>query len=937
MSQVTESIRYRVLRWLATLVCRLAWPIVILGVALAAGSVWIATKRLGFTGNPNDLLRSDATFHKRYLEYTREFRAEEDYAIVVSGPDFDRNKECVEWIASELRKVPPLTVTVDGEERQIPGPFKNIFYHIDLSGLANDRGLLFLEEKDLLDIEKNLGSFTSMMGNDTFTLDLNSLLETATKMFEPKYMRQKQNEANVDAFAEEFVKSLDALADRLEGKNHKKTVRFGDFLANKSQLGGMAQQQAQHEYLSLDDGQILIIQVPSPNKEAAFGGHDYVIEPLKRVIGEARARFPGIEAGLTGEPALSEDQAKATEHDTKISSVATFVLIALLFWFSFREFSRPALALLTLVVAVCWTLGFTTLAVGRLNILSMAFIPMILGLGIDFGIQILGRYEEELPRTGDVIAAITNTIMHTGNAIITGASTTAFAFYTMCFNQFTGLSEMGLIGGTGIVLCVLANLILLPALLAIRDRNAAHQRVPESQHYEEGKVFVLDRIILDHPWAIIIASAIITAISIYLLPFIRFDYNLLKLQNANLESVRYERKLIDSKDSHSVIFAVSICDNLKDAAEKAAKFKKLKDVVHDAMSVTEIVPRGQEPKLKIIANIKRKLESVKVPKSGVKVSVAENLRVLQALRDSCSSTLKLAETWAAKEQAEEARKFFGRLISSMNRSIHLLQKMDQRKAEEILTSYETQLLGEMQKNLKWLKSQKVDRPITEADIPEVIRKRYVREDASKRVRKVLIEIYPKEDIWDRNPLERYVTKLRTVDPNVTGTPVQNYEYIELLRVSYEKAAYYALAAIVFLITLHFRTFKYVFPTLLPLALGMTWSAGMMPVIGLSFNPANIITLPLVIGIGVAYGVYAVDRYRENRSPALFSTSTGKAIVLSALTTIFGFGCLAFASDPSLASLGLLMTIGVTMCLITSLYVCPAILHVLGRRKIEVKE
>ncbi len=925
MSQPTESIRYRVLRWLATLVCRLAWPIVILSVLLAAASMYYAfgCKKLGFTGNPNDLLRSDASFHQRYLEYTRDFRAEEDYSVVVQGPGFDRNKECVEWLAAEMRKQPAL--------------FKNVFYHIDLNGLAKDRGLLFLEVNQLQAIEKGLGDFTSLMGKDTFTLDLNSLLDVASKQFDEKNLRNNKNNQAVDDFAKEFVKSLDALADRLEGKNKTKPVRFGDFLAKNAQLGDMETQQAQHEYLSLEDGKILILQVPSPNKEAEMGGHDYIIQPLKKIIDEARIKFPRLDIGLTGEPALSEDQDKAVTHDSTLSSIVTFALIALLFLYSFHEFSRPALALLTLVIAVCWTIGFTTIAVGRLNILSMAFIPMILGLGIDFGIQILGRYEEELPRGGDVIGALTNTIMHTGNAIITGASTTAFAFYTMCFNQFTGLAEMGKIGGTGIFLCVLANLVLLPALLAIRDRKSSRQAVPTSQHYDTEKIFILDRVILDHAWTIIVASALITALAIYQLPKISFDYNLLTLQNPNLESVRFERKLIDSKDSRSVIFAVSLCDSLKEAADKAAKFKKLNTVVYDAMSITEMVPRDQEPKLKIITSIKHKLESVQVPKSGVKVNVAENLRVLQGLRANCARMLKLAETWAAKEQREEAKEFFGKLISAMDRSIRLLQPMSQAKAEEILTAYQTSLLGEMRKNLQWLKSQKVDRAITVDDIPEVLRNRYIRKGADGKIRRVLIEIYPREDVWDRDPLARFVQKIRSVDANVTGTPVQNYEYIELLRQSYETAAYYALAVIFLLITFHFRTFKYVFPTLLPLALGMIWSAGTMPLVGVNFNPANIICLPLIIGIGVAYGVYAVDRYRENRSPALFSTSTGKAIVLSALTTIFGFGSLAFASDPSLASLGLLMTIGVTMCLITSLYVCPAILHVLGRRKIEVKE
>jgi len=917
-----EGIRFRVLRALATMVYRLAWPIVILCMLLAAasvhltlnGSAYLGINRLTFTGNPNDLLRSDASYHKRYLEYTREFRAEEDYAIVVCGPDFERNRQCVESIAEKLRLQPSL--------------FKKIFYRIDVTELA-DRGLLFLELDQLKQMEQSISEFGSMLKQEDFKLDLNSLLSAANRMLDPKYMSQTKNQQSLDAFTEEFVGSLNALADRLEGKATGKPVRFGNFIAEKAKLGDMEKQRTLHEYIAFENGTILIIQVPSPNKEASFGEHDYAIKPLKAIIGEARNQFPGLEIGLTGEPALSEDEAQASGRDTTIASIVTFLMIALLFWFSYHEFSRPALALLTLMVAICWTLGFTTLGIGHLNILSITFIPMILGLGIDFGIQILGRYEEELPKAQNVITALTHTIMHTGNAIITGASTTAAAFYTMCLNDFVGLSEMGLISGTGIIFCVVVNLFFLPALLTLYDRRRSGPReVPQSQHYEKSRLF--DRLVLDHAGIIIVLAIAVTITALFQIPLLRFDYNLLNLQNNHLESVRFERKLIDNKDSFSVISAAVLSDNLKEAEEKAEKIKKLRSV-REVISLTELVPHDQEEKLKIITNFKRILENIRLPKSGVNVNVPENVRVLQELKASCEKLAQRAKKWAPKEQKKEADEFFGRLIPPMNRALNVLKSMDQVKAEQILSAYQTQVFGELRKNLDQLKRQKVDRPITENDVPQVLRERY-----RGRTGKILLEVYPRENIWDREPLDRFVRELRSVDETVTGTPVQNFEYIELLRISYEKAAIYALIAIILLVTLHFRTLKYVIPTLLPLMLGIVWTVGLMPLIDLSFNPANIITLPLVIGIGVAFGVYAVDRYRENRSPAIFSTSTGKAILLSALTTIFGFGSLALASHQGIASLGLLMTMGVSMCLVAALYVCPSVLRVLGRRRSEMK-
>ena len=913
----SEGFRPRFLRAIALAVARLAWPIVMVSIALAAVSVWITVKGLAFTSNPNDLLQSGARYHRLYLEYTREFRSEEDYILVVAGPSFERNRDCVDFLAGKLRERSDL--------------FRKIFYRIDFGDLL-DRGLLFLETEQLADIEKQMakqiGSSIGAMGKQR-TVDLTGLLTEAAVRLDPKNLRKNKDEEGLDKFANEFVQSLEVLADRLEGKKVLKTVNFGNFLAEKAEFADMQHQQAINEYIAFEDGKILLLMVPSPNLEASFGGHDVAIKPLRALITEAQAKFPGIEVGLTGEPALSEDESIASTRDTTIASIVTFILIAGLFGYSYREFSRPALAIGVLVVAVCWTMGFTTLGVGRLNILSITFIPMILGLGIDFGIQILGRYEEELPHAPDIVTAIANTLSHTGNAILTGGTTTALAFYTMCFNQFTGLREMGLISGTGIVLCMGANLTLLPALLYLRDRKGwATRQVPVSQQYEKHHLF--DRIVLDHAGSVIVIATAITLLAVLAVPLTGFDYNLLKLQNPTLESVKFERKLIDSKGSHSVIFAASLCKDLTEATDRAARFRQ-QPSVQNVLSLTEIVPRDQDRKLEIIKRIKRHLESVHIPKSGDRIDVAENVRVIRLLSVNCEKTWKLARHWGSKGQREGADEFFGKLTHAMDRALAVLEKMDQAKAETILGAYQAQIFGELRQNLEFLKRQKVDRQITVEDLPKSMKDQFI-----GRSGRILLQIYPREDIWDRDPLDRFVRDLRRVDPDITGTPVQNYEYIELLKTSYEQAGLYAFGMIVFLVFLHFRSLKYSLITLLPLFLGILWTVGLMPLVGLPFNPANIVTLPLIIGIGVAYGVYAVDRYRESSSPALFSTSTGKAILLSALTTIFGFGTLAFATHRGISSLGLLMTLGVGLCMVTSLYVCPAVLKVFGRRSMKIQ-
>jgi len=208
-------------------------------------------------------------------------------------------------------------------------------------------------------------------------------------------------------------------------------------------------------------------------------------------------------------------------------------------------------------------------------------------------------------------------------------------------------------------------------------------------------------------------------------------------------------------------------------------------------------------------------------------------------------------------------------------------------------------------------------------LPASLRNRFV-----GKTGKLLLQVYPKGDIWQREYQEAFVKELRGVDPDTTGTPVQLYEYTSLLKNSYEEAAWYALATIVILILLHFRRISCVILALLPVGLGSLWMVGFMGWQGIPFNPANIMTLPLVIGIGVTNGIHILNRFAEEPNPGILAKSTGKAIFVSALTTVAGFGSLIVAKHQGIASLGWVMAVGTATCMIASLTFLPALIQVL---------
>jgi multidrug efflux pump subunit AcrB len=224
-----------------------------------------------------------------------------------------------------------------------------------------------------------------------------------------------------------------------------------------------------------------------------------------------------------------------------------------------------------------------------------------------------------------------------------------------------------------------------------------------------------------------------------------------------------------------------------------------------------------------------------------------------------------------------------------------------------------------------LKSQDSSAPLRAADLPAALRDRFVGVNG-----KHLLMVYPRKDVWNRENQDEFIKELRTIDPDVTGTPVQLFEYTTLLKRSYEEAAQYSLAAIAILVLIHFRSVLSLILTLIPVGIGFLWLAGFMGYHGIPSNPANIMMLPLVIGIGVTNGIHILNRFAEEQHPSILARSTGKAVLISGLTSIAGFGSLILAQHRGIHSLGLVMAVGLATCMISGLTFLPALLNLFVR-------
>jgi hopanoid biosynthesis associated RND transporter like protein HpnN len=895
-------------------VYRHPWKVLLTSLVFTVISIFVAVTQFRVVNNISQLLDEKSTVNRNYLALQKEFGTDEVYLVLIQASEAEQAREVALKVGDFMRSLQP--------------QISRVYCRMDFSKLQ-DRFLLMASKDDLLDIEKQISTNLEAIKKTSVSFDLNSILDQANRSFDDKYLRKKESWKEFKPFIERFKVVLNQLADEIEGarslKDRSKKMAEAETKLSTSLEGqDINSILAEKQFISFDDGRaILVVGVRGEMETGSVSPYTRTVQTIRDYLVELNRQYPNAKLGLTGEPVLNDDELKTSTRDTELASFITFALIALLFFFSYRSLERPIFAGTVLGMAIAWTFAFTMLVIGHFNIISFAVIPMVLGLGIDFGIQILGRYEEELGKGNPVESALHTALSITGVAVLTGGSTTAAAFFTLCFNEFLGLRELGAIAGTSIVLCLVASLVTLPAIFVLRDRNRPSEALRKQAENSWAFMAPLDQEMVRYPKTGVAITAVITLLSIYAIFNIRFDYNLLHLQNRKLESVRVLHEIFRVSEN-STLFASVVANDMHEARSLERRLLALPSVAK-VESITSLLPEDQEEKLPIVRDILRLVNQIKLDTDvSDKVNVDRAKRDIEGFLASCREGVVQARKYKeVSSLARDAVEVFSGLIPPLERMEKAMKGLTQEELGRRLNQSQIKVFGSMKKNLAWMKTQKADRPIRPEDLPEDISSRFVSPSG-----KILLQVYSRGDIWEREPNWQFVTELRTVAPNVTGTPVQNFEYIELLRTSFLDAAWWAFVVIVILIIFHFRTPQLVTLAIFPLVLAVIWRTGLMGWVDIPFNPANVVTLPLIIGIDVAYGVYIVDRYREDRCITMFSTSTGKAIVMTGLASLAGFVSLLVSRYEGMFSIGLLMSLGIAIGMVTTIVVLPQILALL---------
>jgi hopanoid biosynthesis associated RND transporter like protein HpnN len=854
---------------------------------LLAGAIVYTTTHLRFSTNRSDLVSAQEKYQQNYLVLKKEFKFQDSMVAIVESERQDKNRQFVEHLALKLKRQPHL--------------FVDVYYKGDLKLMGN-KALLFLPEETLEDLHQALGEYAPLIETFSQVDSLNALFESVNRQLRDAPQTKNAQEQPLAHALPVLHRIVEEMSKSITGTAVPPAPGITAFFGDRPGL-----------YVTFASGQMYAVLASAANEAVEV----QAVHRLRELVRQTQTEVPGVNAGITGEPVLKYDEMSQAERDVSRAALVSLILVAVIFIYGYHEIRRPIMATVCLLVGIGYTLGFATLTVGRLNILSITLVPILIGLAIDFGVHLISRYEEELRAGKNQRAALHKALVFSGIGIFTSGFTTAGAFLAMLLTDFKGVREMGLISGIGLLVCLVPMMTLLPLMLVRGKTDLPDERAVRRGRSRRAHI---EQIWLKRPKLVLVCGTVLTIIAVARCHRLDFDYNLLHLQTRDLPAVGLEEKLVRS-GSQSLLSAVVIADSLSHAAELEEKIKVLPSVA-SVSSMVSFLTENQTRKLESLREIKTRIGNIRLPPPDIKPVDTASL-------DRSLTSLNVYLGFAAgKIRSEGGNEKFVADLLALRAAVGALQRSiadNGERAGARLTILQKGLLGDVQETLSIIRNQDASERLTPQDIPPFLRERFISSSG-----KFLLQIYPRGDVWQRSTQEQFVRELRSVDPEVTGSPVQIYEYTSLVKKSFEKAGAYAGGVIAIMVFLHFRRLGSVLLAFLPVVLGFCWMLGLITFLGISFNPVNIMSLTLVIGIGVTNSIHILNRFAEEPHPSIMATSTGKAVLVSGFNTIAGFGSLMVAKHQGIASLGAVMAIGTGMCMLASLTVLPAVLNLLRR-------
>ena len=863
--------------FVVTASARHAWLVLVASIVLTAVAAWYTAGHVAIDTDTSKMLDPDLPHMRASDALDAAFpRLPGDVVVYTESSHAGQAEDAADALALRLRQRADIA-------HAVAQPGGGEFFARN--------GLLYLSTDALWDLSDRLTSAEPLLGALASNPSLAGLLDALSLGL--------QGELD-DSQRTQLAGMFDKLSIALEGysQGQAEAVHWRDELF--AGIGGAGPHRA-------------FVLIDPAHSGDSFRPTEDAIAKLHALLAEITPAYADVRFEVTGSEAMDGEELVTVAQDASLTTGLSFGAVALVLIWGLNAAGLVLAVLFTLACGLVWTAAFATVFVGSLNLISVCFAVLFIGMGVDFGIQFAMRYREELVVGPARVQALTAAAGGVGGALVLAAVGAAICFFAFVPTSYLGLAQLGVIAGFSMGVALIANLTVLPALLSLlpAPRPLATRQARKGSAQSGG----LARFVgyFQRP---ILAFALLAAVSgAVLLPRVEFDLNPLNLKDPHSPAVAAWHRLATSADS-SPYTADVLTASLDDAGKRAAGLRALKEV-DKAVTLTDYVPTEQNEKLEIIDGMRASSGALL---AGETPATAPSVDV-----EAAAVERLLARIAAARPTLGD-----GTLNRSAARLTHNFEQL--RKAggwpRQSLPEVRALLLGDLPQAISRLRQLLEAGPVSLQDIPVETAQRYVAADGRAR-----IEIYPREDLNDNAAMRRFAAAVTALEPQATGAPV---ELVAGSHAVIRACVEASLLALVLTIVMHVFVLTGVLDAVLiaaPLVLAMLLTVTTSVLWGIPLNFANIIALPLLIGLNNAYGAYLVIRRNHAIDiHHLLDTSTPRAVLFSGLTAVASFGTLAVSKHPGMAGMGVLIALSLAYALLCALVVLPALMAALDGRR-----
>jgi hopanoid biosynthesis associated RND transporter like protein HpnN len=836
------------------------WWVIVVAVTLSAGSAGYAQRHFAIKTDINELISPDLPWARRVTQFVDAF-PQREILIVIDAPTPELADQAATRLRQALEARPDIFPTV----RQ---PQSGSFFERN--------ALLYLPTDEV----KRVTDWLTLADPLIATLAADLSLRGALDALSLGLMGVERKEVTLD----DMARLLAMAAGTAEAILASRPARFswqvllpGNPAAARD-LQRFIEVQPRLDFGALEPGRAATDAIRQLSANLSLDGNY------------------GAHMRLTGLIPIDDDELGTIKQNAGLNATISLLTVLAILWLALRS------ARIIFAVAVSITLGLAMSAawglflVGTLNLISLGFFVLFVGLGIDFGIQFSVRYRAERHDCGDLRAALHSTATKAGGPLALAAAATAIGFSSFVPTDYRGLSELGQIAGSGMIIAFLTSITVLPALLALLN--------PPGEPHSIGfpALAPVDRFLERHRIPVVVLTVLAVLFSSPLLLFLPFDFNPLHLRSPKVESVATFLEL--RKDPQTAVNAVEILAPNLDAANVIAQRLSELPQVSQTITLSNLVPGNQDAKLKLIGEAAGVIDPSLNPKeTNPAPADGENIEALTSTADFLSKV-------AGNEQgpgANAAR----RLSGTLSRLAHADPAMRKQ--------VETTIIRPLRRSLDQLRQELKPQWISVETIPRELAREWITPDGRARV-----QVLPKGDPDDTEVLRHFVTAVLAIEPTATGEAVALYESGKTVARAFIEAGIFALSAIAVLLWITLRRLGDVLLTLVPLLVAGVVTLELCVVLELPLNFANIIALPLLLGVGVAFKIYYIMAWRAGKTALLQSVLT-RAVIYSAMTTATAFGSLWMSNHPGTSSMGKLMALALLCTMAAAVLFQPALM------------